>query len=318
MKNKIRIAIRWLKNCFDIFKNTTNKTELYESISIYDLYPNVCNVYDTPWSSAKKEIAMKLKDVGLIFGVGLKIREYLHSKKIFSYSDVRFLEECKNIILTDFIITEKITQNLLKDINNEQFYKEIERVEDPDVLNIYLDIESVNIKNKSYISLVGFAFINEDLVWQYIKFINKNLEDDTNLNIFKNTLNNFSRFYKLRIIYYAGDESKLLDGINVYQQVDLYKTVKTTYINSNKMDHLKIYNLKLKSIITELQRVGYVREKLYENTNCKNGLDALSNLYKYYTINDETKKQEIMNDVVKYNEADCKSTYYLYHFLQTQ
>ena len=310
--DKIKRALQWQLFVFYNYKNITDKIDLYKAINDNKtLLPNVCNLYDSPWKNAKQEIANKLKDVGLIFGIGDELRSILQTKNIYSYENPNFLQECKKLIKIDYDITYKLVKNLHQDVNIKSKYNISYELEPNNVLNIYLDIETLNINDKNYICLIGMGYI-KDGKWNYICYLNDTLETTINIDKFKFELNELSKQYKTRIIYYSGEENKLLDGVQYFENLDLYKMVKLSLLNTDKLNCLRLLNLKLKTIVQELQQIEFIKEIMYKNLVIKNGLDAMELMYNHYV---QSKKNINLKDLIEYNEIDCKSLFYLYNFL---
>merc|ERR1711991_543845 len=86
INGKLNLSIKWLKELYlygkdwSIFPPSRN-----------ELYPNMCNIEnDFPWHSVKKEIALKLNEITLLWNCGVKQRDYFHKKGIYEWKDNNF------------------------------------------------------------------------------------------------------------------------------------------------------------------------------------------------------------------------------------
>jgi len=64
-------------------------------------------------------------------------------------------------------------------------------------------------------------------------------------------------------------------------------------------------NFSLKTVGKALNNMGLIKDFWIENSNVKNGLDAMFQAYQLYQNTKDINENEIMKEIIKYNEIDC-------------
>ena len=107
------------------------------------------------------------------------------------------------------------------------------------------------------------------------------------------------------LVHYSSVEDKFFKRINIdYSSIDLYSILNNEFDKVNEdVVKLCVYDLSLKSVVNKLKDV-------YGECKIKNGLEVLTAYQK--EINNEIK-----NEIIKYNIADCIALQVLHsYFIQ--
>lgn len=326
-------AINWYS---DVLKNGFKWSPLKPPNK--NMYPNMCND-DLIWDDVKKFIAEKNNEPTLVMNVGIKERNNLHERKIYSYLDkdchaqnmgmkepTEISERINTILLNDSqhdIYPIKMTNNLLnwQKVSPCDFYFDFETI------NEDLVEQNINIRNTKKINAlifqigIGWCENNE---WKYKSFCLDEINETNEMNM----VDNFFKFivekskdldkddiYYPRLFHWTNAEitnlkdidkrqngrySNFLNG-SLVKYVDMYKVFieEKVYIKG-------ALNYKLKTIGKALYKLGKI-QTAWPDTDIVNGQIAMLEAVKYY----KNKKNNILldniiEDIVKYNEIDCK------------
>ena len=162
-----------------------------------NMYPNM-RVYDYQWNTIKKEIAIQINEVTLIFNVNKKCREELHARNIYSISDQYCNSDNMGIKLAkDGGKTETAVQiDNICDINRDQQYNIYPRTisnndenwqhkypadmfVDCETVNFDLVTDDINIHDTSltmdnFVFMIGVGY-EQNEEWHYKDFTMKTL-----------------------------------------------------------------------------------------------------------------------------------------------
>ncbi len=285
-------AINWLMKIYKEGKTWSLDTPIKE------LYPNMNNVMDGGWRSVKTELAIKLKEISLLNGIGDVIRDKFHSYNIYSYNHPDFIEnlqKCIDIETKTYNRILTIRNNLLS--NNIVNYKEERNSTLSSVEYIYVDIETCSKFNlygthKTY--LTSISLVHSDISKC---FIVDHLSEEQETNIiseFKAYLETIEK--NIVLVHYSSVEEKFFKKHDInYTTLDLYSIIINEFDKGNKniMD-ICGFDFSLKSIVSKL-------EDVYDKCKIKNGLEVLTAYQK------DNVKGEIKEEIIKYNIADCKA-----------
>jgi hypothetical protein len=284
-------AIEWLIRLYNEGKKWNIDTPIKE------LYPNMNNVMDGNWRNFKTELAIKLKEVSLINGIGDTIRDKLHSYNIYSYDEPDFIEYLKNCI-----DIETKTYNRILTIRNNLLSNNIEYKEDfcstlSSVEYVYVDIETCskfNLYGSQKTYLTSISLVNSDISKC---FIVDHISEEQELGIiseFKSYLETIDK--NIVLVHYSSVEEKFFKKHDInYTTLDLYTIITNEFDKGNKdIVGMCKYDFSLKSIVSKL-------EDVYNKCKIKNGLEVLT-IFQRDNIRDEIKEE-----IIKYNIADCKA-----------
>jgi len=293
-----------------------------------ELYPNMC--FDSgPWMNEKRRIAEEIKEITLIWNCGTKNRNFaIYTNGIHSWDNINCSSSNMNISSNysstiDSIININHQQELnilpVQIQNNLYNWKTREN-------EIFLDFETVSdifsdinipIQNSTeIIFLIGVGFINLEGEFEYKKFICNELtmEDENRI------MNEFSEFMDTRNypkIYYWSAEPSIWKRAEIRNNrnrlnlnwCDLYYLFKTEPILiRNCLDY------SLKSIAKSMKKHGMISTSL--ESDCTSGMIAMLNAWKYYKTTNERRDETIMNDIILYNQFDCKVLYEILEYMR--
>jgi hypothetical protein len=237
---KVDKAIQWIRD----LEKTGSVMTLNPPV-IPELYPNLGSKY---YFSKKKELALDVGDLSLLYGIKNKLKELSFSKKIFNFRDERFcgdilgLKDKKLNILNNILKVNRLgkfkndklyTSDLLKNVQNKylplkmknnlynwksirnEIFVDFEKI--TDIIDDFSDIS--NHKNMDTIFLIGVGWM-ENGIWNYTKFLAENLNKEGEYKIINNFLTFVREKNNPRIWYYFA-ENKFWDraikkhGINI-------------------------------------------------------------------------------------------------------
>lgn len=193
-------AIRWVRNVRYNGSQWTCNTP-----SVPELYPNMCNRYDTPYHSVKKDLADKIKEVTQIWMVGVKHRKIAHGNGIYSWDDPNCRSENIGIhgkkigpVVDKIIEINRDSVELMKPAkikNNTSNWKT------KNDLDFYLDFEGItgclynkdiNLQNakadNQILFMIGVGY-EENNSWVYKTFIANSVDRSEENKIVKEFIN---------------------------------------------------------------------------------------------------------------------------------
>lgn len=284
-------AIEWL-----MYLHREGKTWSFDG-TIKQLYPNMNNAMDGGWRNFKNDLAIKLKEVSLINGIGESLRDKLHKEDIYTYDNPLFVEKLEKFIDKDTKTYTRILtmrNNLLND--KKVIYENCETTL-YSTEYIYVDIETCSKfdlygSHKTY--LTSISLVHSDTS---ICFIVDHLSEEQESNIiyeFKAYLETIEK--NIVLVHYSSVEDKFFKKNKIeYTTLDLHSVIINEFDKGNKIiTDICEYDFSLKSIVSKL-------EDVYKERKIKNGLEVLTAYQK------DNIKDEIKDEIIQYNIADCKA-----------
>lgn len=295
-------AINWIHN----MRENGNKWNLLEPECI-EMYPN-CNNNDLKWKKIKNDIAYSIGELTLLWNVSIKHRLNAINNGISSLYNEKLTAEIlgiKNKNMTELInriikVNSPYNDKIIFYDYNDDYIKNLlyDKI-------CFVDFETIN--NESQILFMIGAGIFTDK-WEYKCFYVNELNNDEEYRIVKE----FKKFIKNRtIIHWSYAEKSILnkiytkysDLIRNHKWFDLYN-----YFINHKITIKGSYNFKLKNIGNAL-----VNNKLINkfDDNISDGFEAMNSAIEYYN----SKNNEIIQNIISYNENDCKLLYQIFSIL---
>jgi flagellar biosynthesis regulator FlbT len=316
MNTKIFKSIKWLKELYLYGKNWN----IYPP-SREELYPNMCNTEnDFPWNIVKKEIALKINEITLLWNCGVKQRNYFHQKGVFQWKD--------NDFNTNHLSFSKEKQNIIsKMIDVNHYYQEdlviyprkIKKKENKEILEsndveFIVDFETITMEysNNKFrgIFMIGcmVIFKEENGIQQEFKqFVSEELTDEEEEKIVKEWIEYMeyfeNKFQKknFKIFHWGKAEQSIYKQINSKFEskklnfIDLLDIFKTEPIIVKDA-----FSYGLKDIVKSLHKHGIIKQIWEEEMN---GKEAMVQALEEYNTKQKTK---VMKLIEKYNYYDCK------------
>jgi hypothetical protein len=315
-----------------------------ENPKIPEMCVNMCNTNDEPWHKVKCDIVSKTKDPTAIWMITPENRDKAFTNKIFKYTDKRCTTDILGLEPTNK--RTKVIDSILKinqqstikikpqpsDITDNRcnwleeyptdFYIDFE------TLNDIFITDSIDIHNASnrgtFIFMIGVAYkINGELKYQCFKAKKySNKQEKKVIYKFKTFIDNLkdeldpNNKYPLRFFHWSHCEQSLLSSAIIKHQSlsDLFAT------NITWVDLCNIFmkepivingsvNFKLKDVAKAMKSHNMISTE-WPRSTIMDGLNAMVMAGKYY----EKKRKQILtendklifNDIIKYNETDCK------------
>ena len=336
---KTKKAIEWVREVRSIGRSW----KIYPP-SRNELYPNMCNNRNGPYSQIKKEIAEKLQDITLIWQCGPKHRKNAFDANIYSWSDQR----CTAEILGHK--GEKIGPIVQKMLEFNQGKIEQNKEVIPDIisdnsndwqttrkLEIFLDLETIpnifddlsqlpNMGGKTLIFLIGVGYcINNKWKFKYFRLENLTLEaEETMLNEFIDWLKTLFIQYHIRsfkdyIIYHwsHADPAFLASAYGRHPNIKPLMLHYFDLFNLFKSEPILIkgvFNFSLKTIIEGLREKKLIQ--FSRNKECTNGCQAMLAAWHCYNHDDSIDNNVEFQKIINYNKEDCESLYEIILYLR--
>lgn len=316
-------AIEWIR----LVKGEGHQWTLFPP-SRQELYPNMC-VESGPWMKEKQRIAEELKEITSIWNCGTKNRNFAIQNQIHSWENINCSSYNMNInnnyssiidsILfinrqTEFnMLPHKIQTNCFnwKTRENEVFL-DFETISD-----IFTDFKDLPFENSTeLIFMIGVGFVNDQGEFEYKKFITNQLtKEDENAIMDEFTLFIISRNYP-KIYYWSAEPT-------IWKRAEKRNSRTTLYLNWCDLYQLfKIepiiirgcLDFSLKSVAKAMHKYGMISTSL--ESNCNSGMIAMLNCWKYYNQSGDERDESVINDIILYNQFDCKVLYEILEFLR--
>lgn len=345
MKNKKFIervdkSIEWIKDLkkdgFNWKPGVTKKRELL---------PNMNNKKDYPWHNAKKELALKMNELTMLWSVSVNDRNTLNDLGIYKISDIfcssnmfKKNKRISNIIDKIVSINKNCDGNFVPEKHD---LKELKLDKKDYVKEFYVDFETTNNINENFANIVNYKEgDNLEIIgnsadqiiymigvgwieygeWKFNNYIVDRISLYHENLIIKKFLDFVSKYPKKRLYHWSKAEPLIMgkkisedenNGLNWFDLLDVFRKVPVN-IKGN-------YSFGLKNVAKSMFKHKMI-ETEWENGEI-NGLDAmLVSIYAENKCRDleiySIKDYEDMEEIVKYNEIDCKVMWDILRFLR--
>ena len=325
-------AIQWIKQ---LRNDGINWTLIPPSRE--ELYPNMNNLNDENWHTYKEECSEQLKELTMLWNCGYKNRLIGHKNGIFKWDDPR----CKPELLG---INGKKISPILKsiiDINRgdelispKKIKNNMYRWKNKSKLDVFVDFEYMTDifyegldpcidgkSNNEYLFLIGVGWSVKEREWNYKSFVLEN----TTLHCEKTLVDNFVKFLEELFkkyntnpnIYHWGHvERTKFNSINkkhgnIWSQS--FKWVDLSSVFKNEPIVIKgMFGFGLKEVSKAMFSHGMIATN-YSGIH-DNGVSVMIHAWNYYNTNKTDKN--IMDNIIKYNETDCKAMWEIINYLR--
>jgi hypothetical protein len=300
--------------------------------SVPELYPNMCNSYDTPYNKRKRDHSKDIDELTQIWMVGIQHRKYSHGNGIFKWSDPKCNSKTLGIsgkntgMIIDNILDINRNDNVL--INPELVTNRLYNWHKKTDLDFYIDFESINgcfydktinLKNSKsengILFMIGVGYEDSSGNWNYktftmdsltifderkvliefMTFIDDIVEDHMRINNIPNRI-----LCNPKLYHWSNAEKTMLYGAS-----KRHDYIFNDWINN--VEFVDMYNVFKSEPITVKGAVKFglkdVAVAMYNNnmievtwdTNCNGGLRAMMDSIKYYKFMDEFNELESSN-----------------------
>lgn len=324
-------AISWLKEL--------NESEDWNHDPPSDprIYPNMCNTYDGIYHKVKNQIATKYNEITLIPQCGVSNRESAFSKNVTSWMDPK----CNSDVLS--ITGEKTTKlvnNIIKFNQKKDKNISVDKIKskkcdwrNKNKLTLYVDFETIGgmllkTNNKTnigiegdYIFMIGLGWqMPNSEEWNYKCFYSDNIsltEEYKIMQEFNNKVKQLENSYgRCNMLHWSSAETIQYNRVNkrygnIFSKMEWFDLMK--FFKNNNIFILGALNFSLKTVAKKMYEYNMINT-IWEDSECMNGEDAMFKSWQMYIKNDI--KNDTFNDIIKYNEVDCKTLFEMLNFLR--
>lgn len=349
--NKTIDAINWIRRIRE-----EGKYWVLDPIpSVKELFPRMNNEKDGKWKVIKQRVSDNIGEITSVYYCGVKERVSAHSNNIFNWRDDRlnsgvmgFNTDSKSKIpstidkilsinrqseynILPLNIRTKLIGNLdWRTVKNSsfEFYLDFETMNSNFIDN---SISSDNSIESVIIFQIGIGYLNSNNKWIYKPFVAKNKSFEGEKEMFQNFFNyinttmdslsdtNRERFNgRYHFVHWYPHERICYDKVKY----------KLNLPNVTYMDLSKLFRdepivvkgslrFKLKSVSKALYENRLITTAWDYSSECNSGLAAMALANKLYNeVTEVTEKNEIMKEIIKYNEVDCKVLWDILRYLR--
>jgi predicted RecB family nuclease len=322
VKLKVEKALQWLRDVRQYGEQWTT-----DPPSRLELYPNM-NKDSGIWNGYKKQIANELSEITSLYQLGLKHRMKAFSNGVKNWKDERLNSELLGItgkrgehldkILdinrddSDIVILPKQIKNNMYDW--KKTHKNDLFVDFETFGSVFSDFNSLPYyKSSSMIFMIGVGRVVKGK-WRYKEFTCKSTTKEEELRIITEFNTYILKRKNPRLFYWSAEYNIWTQALDKHCKLEWsHKTLWCDLLKLFIEEQIVIkgaFSYGLKLIVNAMKKHNLIETEL--ESECKNGLDAMVLAWNYYT----EKNEKIMEDIIKYNEFDCKALYDILTYLR--
>jgi hypothetical protein len=310
------------------------------------LYPNMTNKYDAPYTQRKRAIAHELKELTLVWNIGIKQRRVAHEAGVYRWDDIQCTSDVLGLHQNSKIST--IVDKILLLNRCPHLFQQ----PDASVLNategascFFLDFETVQSCllddtgtscNNNIVFMIGLGHIThmhsddssstmQQDTWTYLNWAITSNNKKREFRNIRNMLRYVCEYQSPVIYHWSHAEYTTLQAINRSHNGRLHKYLsQITFVDLYKVfydNNIVIpgaLSFTLKDIATALYNRGHITTAIWSTspagaapTSINNGFDAMMSGIQLFKNFNKAKFDEI----VKYNEIDCRVLFDIYTWL---
>lgn len=335
-----RDALAWVRDV----KDNGHHWSVNPPLTRPELYPNMC-VDAGVWNNEKEKIARRIGEITSIWYCGVKNREVALSNNISSWRDT----ECtSNAIGVNGMRSNII--NAIMDINRQDDKKILPRKIQNNMYGwkrkgneVFVDFETLSDvfskfsdlpvqKSMGMIFMIGVGW-EENGSWKYKSFICNQAIHSEEYRIM-DEFEDFMRMKRYPQMYYWHAENKFWNSAQC-RQFDIAHDE----LDTEKKDHISdiwkiekwadlsslfraepivlkgCFNFGLKNIASAMRENHMISASI--DSDCKSGMMAMVNAWNCYKDCDNPIQSNVMKDIEKYNQFDCKVLWEIINYLRS-
>ena len=293
--------------------------------SRFELYPNMC-IDSGPWMKEKRRIANEINEITSIWNCRIKNRNFAIQNNILSWNNPNCITSNLNInnnyskIIDSILNINRQTEiNILPNkIQNNYFnWKERDNeifLDFETISDIFGEISNLPLQNNTeLIFMIGIGHINNEGIFEYKKFICNDLTKTEESKIMDDFISFLENKNNPKIYYWSAEPS-------IWKRAEIRNN--KNKLNLKWCDLYKIFreepivirgcmDFSLKSIAKMMKNHNMISSSL--ESNCDSGMVAMLKCWKYYN---ENRDNSIMQDIIQYNEFDCKVLFEILEYLK--
>ena len=245
------------------------------------MYPNMNNKYDFSWRKVKQDIAFRIGELTLLPYVSVDARKQLWNKDIRSFNQENCVDEICQIAKIPPYVPEVVRANQMEgsELNVNDVKQDLNFLIN-DRPCIYVDMETRQ-DGKVFLSCV---YHPKDNLYKEFYCSKKDFDESKVVNETKEYINKLCNDNDICVIYYAGQEEKVLgikSGIDLYEVLRKNKYAKHGLLTYGLKD---IYNCTFRRKIETRITNGLEAMTLYEEDDEKNKQNLIKYVQKDVTI----------------------------------
>jgi len=326
LKQKYTTAINWVHTL-----EVNRKKWSLNPPSVPELYPNM-KVKNEEWDTVKKELAVKYKEISLVWNITKKQRQKLHNKQIFSWDDPRLFNSLKTTktipkslnIQKSFIFANSCKENIKPSIKNEDnililnenhsisFFVDFETVMDLDEnsnscnINMTFMIGCVTIINgkSSYKDFTVSNLTNEEEKKIYTRWIEYMTRIATKNNLELKDIPLYHWGCAEKTFYKAAATKHNFQDVSNYKWVDIFQIFKREPIT---LKNAWAFGLKT------IAKILYSQDEIKTTWSVEDASDGQDAMVRVIKCNEKAviknvplKRFEEMHQIITYNYVDCQ------------
>ena len=324
-------AIKWIQEV------NSDKEFTHNPPNDSRIYPNMTNKFDGIYHNVKSQMAKKLYEITDIWNCGKYNRDTAFKNNVISWMDPK----CNAKILgfkkgktydminkiLDFNRDRTKTININKISHNNNNWRGNE-------LTFYVDFETISsylLSNNSksnifmegdFIFMIGIGWVEpKSNKWNYkCLFTNEIslIEERRIIDEFISFINSLNTKFKAnaKIIHWSPAETiqfnKICKRYMINVNLNWYDLLK--FFKDNEILIIDALDFSLKTIAKSMHKSGMI-ETVWDN-DITNGLDAMFFAWQEYVKEEDVIYSNKFQDIIKYNEVDCKTTFEILDYLK--
>jgi hypothetical protein len=300
----------------------------------YELFPNMCNYsVSNILSNIRKKHAIKIKEITLLWRVGVKNRDVAFSHRIYTF------DKCtsKKIGINGEVVSDVINKFIKINNSDKKIYPSVIINNTSNWLtetkhDYYIDYETINDclfdnninifdakNNETIIFMIG-VWSNQNGVYTYKNFTMDRYTRSEEKRILDEFIKYITIYTKHPRLFYWNhvERTHLIDAndrhnyewshiIKKFVWIDMLTIFRMEPIIVNGM-----FSFSLKDVARNMHKLGMI--KSCWNDNMADGCDAMIDAIYHYK-NKHT-DANIMNTIIKYNEIDCRVVQEIVQYLR--
>lgn len=339
---KTNNAVKWIR---DVIRNGSSWE--INPPSRKELYPNMC-VSSGVWDKKKREIAMKIGEISMLWYCGIKQREIGFSNKITSWKDPLCNSQSIGIsgkrgeVIDKMISINKQNKEHIRPKNiKSNMYEWREECNE-----VFVDFESImdvcspmndipEQKKTDMIFMIGVSWVNKDNGQVYYKsFIAKDMTFEEEFRIMDEFMEMMKRM-KYPKMWFWDAEQRFWDIAERRQFDRLYEISTEQELDHMSDDWGKVtckwmdlsnlfrsepivirgcFGFGLKDISEQMRKHGMITERI--ESECDSGTTAMVKAIQAYSNTSNPSESSIMKDIETYNRFDCCVLYDILSYLR--
>ena len=328
IKDAYKKGINWIK----YLKKNHHNLKIDPKPMIIEMFPNM-NYHETEWENEKQNLAVKIKELTLVWNISYEERCNLFEKGIECWDNPKLLNELKEskkkniqermihmnqqdeIIIYPRKTISSYTKETIKPTNHD-IYFDIESFLSFDEKQCLFD--DIMKEKEPIIGILGYIY-NEQFYNITINTYDK-LDEERMIKQFSSYLYNISKGAKVNIYHWGNAENNYFNYIHkTYPKISFppYKLINVLdYFRMEPIIVKGIFKFGIKSIGKALYKHGLIETTWGEKDNGLESMIEFKNICKNNDKNIPLKRYIEISEIIDYNRIDCQVLYEIVELLR--